>query len=210
MSSLVEIRNIEEIYIHYFADKVRVTDAKGVEQGECKPMVFSLTQIESENFCQDFVSEKCDRLKGMQDFCQNEKTRDHSNSSGSISRNEVDLMGKPIYNSRIPSHGLFKDADGSGGGKRCEQTHVTDVLDIESMKGNKLKKTEGEKEKVKKKERVTEEKVREKGKFGSEELGLNSESFFDPVPKRRKDATTQVEKRSMRRLLGKKPNSHLT
>ena len=116
MSSLVEIRNIEEIYIHYFADKVRVTDAKGVEQGECKPMVFSLTQIESENFCQDFVSEKCDRLKGMQDFCQNEKTRDHSNSSGSLSRNEMDLMGKPIYNSRVSSHGVFKDADG-----RCQK-----------------------------------------------------------------------------------------
>ena len=74
----MEIRNAEEIYIHYFADKVRggVTDASGVQE-ECKPMVFSLTEIKSENFCQEgehFVSEKCDQLKGMQDFCQNGKT----------------------------------------------------------------------------------------------------------------------------------------
>ena len=48
MSSLVEIRNAEEIYIHYFADKCReVTDVKGESWLESKSMVFSLTQIEN-------------------------------------------------------------------------------------------------------------------------------------------------------------------
>ena len=211
MSSLVEIRNVEEIYIHYFADKVRgvgVTDVSG----ECKPMVFSLTQIGAEHFCQEgehFVSEKCDRqLKGMQDFCQNEKTgavhlASSETSSGSGSRTEVDLMGKPIGDSRVPSHGAFKDADGRGGGKN--KTNATAALDIERMKENELKKKEDGK---KGKERVREVKVTGKGRVGSEELRLHLESFLD-LPKRRKDATTQVEKGLMRRLLGKKPKIYL-
>ena len=208
----MEIRNVEEIYIHYFADKSSgVTDGGGVHS---KPMVFSLTQIKPENFCQEeehFLNhQKCDELKGMQDFCQNEKTEAYLASSAassvSISRNEVDLMGKPIDNSRVPSNG----ADGKGGKnkKRCEKAEATATLDIKRMMGNESKETEDRKkgkEKVKRKERVAEEKVKEKSKVGSEELMLNMESLLD-LPKRRKDATTQVERGLVRRLLGKTPN----
>ena len=176
MSSLVEIRNVEEIYIHYFADKSSgVTDGGGVHS---KPMVFSLTQIKPENFCQEeehFLNhQKCDQLKGMQDFCQNEKT------------------------------GAVKTG---GNKKRCEQNDTIAAVEFdERREGKKLKMVENlerQKVKVKKKERLTEAKYTEKGTVGSEELTLDLESFLD-LPKRRKDATTQAQERGrIKRLLGR-------
>ena len=209
----MEIRNVEEIYIHYFADKSSgVTDGGGVHS---KPMVFSLTQIKPENFCQEeehFLNQKCDQLKGMQDFCQNEKTGAHlasfATSPRSISESDLDLMGKPIDNSRVSSHGVGKGADGRVGENknRCEQNNATGAVEFnELMEGEKLKNSENakkQKERVKKKERLTEAKLIEKGRVGSEELTLHLESFLE-VPKRRKDATTQVERGLIKRLLGR-------
>ena len=200
----MEIRNAEEIYIHYFADKCRgVTDGAGVQE-ECKPMVFSLTQIEvAEHFCQEeehFVSgQKCDQ--------QNEKLSRkigaHLASSPTSLGSDVNLLGKPIDNSRLPSQVVFKGVNG-GNENRREQNNATAALDLERMEGNESEKTEvgkKRKEKVRKKERMKEDKVAEKSKVESGEL----ESFLEEVPKRRKDATTQVEKGLMRRLLGRKP-----
>ena len=133
MSSLVEIRNVEEIYIHYFVDKCRdMTDARGVQVEECRPCVFSLTQIEAGNSCQEkeqFVrSQKCDRdqLKGLQDFPQNGKTGfAHSarvaTSPKSISGSDTDLMEKTIDNSRAHGECKSKSADGGGNKIECEQ-----------------------------------------------------------------------------------------
>ena len=131
MSSLVEIRNAEEIYIHYFADKCReVTDVKGESWLESKSMVFSLTQIENpltqsgagenfksqielENSCQGeehFVNpgQKCDQRR---DFCQ-KKTKtgarldSFATSLRSTSRSDEKLMGEHIDNSTAPSQGV--------------------------------------------------------------------------------------------------------
>ena len=208
----MEIRNVEEIYIHYFADKSSgVTDGGGVHS---KPMVFSLTQIKPENFCQEeehFLNhQKCDELKGMQDFCQNEKTGADLTSfatspSRSISESDMGLMGESIDNSTVSSQGVGKGADGNRGGGNKDNTTAAVEFD-ERREGKKLKMVENwerQKAKVKKKERFTESKYTEKGTVGSEQLTLDLESFLD-LPKRRKDATTQAQERGrIKRLLGR-------
>ena len=213
----MEIRNVEEIYIHYFVDKCRdMTDARGVQVEECRPCVFSLTQIEAGNSCQEkeqFVrSQKCDQLKGLQDFPQNGKTHSArvATSPRSIPGSDMELMEKTIDNSKAPSHGecKSKSADGGGNRIRCEQKdNGTGPVDIDDQKiGNLLKKVDNLKtrrEKENRKERLAASKVAEKSSVGSEDLTLELESLLDIEPTRRVDATTQVKKGSIRRLLGR-------
>ena len=218
MSSLVEIRNVEEIYIHYFVDKCRdMRDARGVQVEECRPCVFSLTQIEAGNSCQEkeqFVrSQKCDQLKGLQDFPQNGKTNSArvATSPRSISGSDTDLMEKTIDNSKAPSHGecKSKSADGGGNKIRCEQKDNGSGpvgIDDQKIGKNLLKKVDNSKtrrEKENRKERLAASKVAEKSSVGSEDLTLELESLLDIEPTRRVDATTQVKKGSIRRLLGR-------
>ena len=221
MSSLVEIRNVEEIYIHYFVDKCRdMTDARGVQVGECKPCVFSLTQIEAANSCQEkeqFVrSQKCDQLKGLQDFPQNGKTgfahtARVATSPKSISGSDMELMEKTIDNSKAPSHGECKSKSADGGGNKieCEQKdNGTGPVNFDNEKigNNLLKKVDNLKtrrEKENRKERLAASKVAEKSSVGSEDLTLELESLLDIEPTRQVDATTQVKKGSIRRLLGR-------
>ena len=214
----MEIRNVEEIYIHYFVDKCRdMTDARGVQVDECKPCVFSLTQIEAANSCQEkeqFVrGQKCDQLKGLQDFPQNGKTgfahtARVAKSSRSISGSDMELMEKTIDNPKAPSHGECKSADGGGNKIKCEQKdNGTGPVGIDDQKiGNLLKKVDNlktRKEKENRKERLAASKVAEKSSVGSEDLTLELESLLDIEPTRRVDATTQVKKGSIRRFLGR-------
>ena len=208
MSSLVEIRNAEEIYIHYFADKCReVTDVKGESWLESKSMVFSLTQIENpltqsgagenfksqmelENCCQGeehFVNpgQKCDQ---QQDFCQKKKTGarldSFATSPRSTSGSDEKLMGERIDNSTALSHGVSTMA---------AEERETKLDATQSSKKVKVK--------VGQKEHVRVKKDREKSLVKFEELLLQLESF--PVcPKTNKDVGTQVQKGLMRRLLG--------
>ena len=208
MSSLVEIRNAEEIYIHYFADKCReVTDVKGESWLESKSMVFSLTQIENsltqseagenfksqmelENSCQGeehFVNpgQKCDQQR---DFCQKTKTGarldSFATSLKSTSGSDEKLMGEHIDNSTAPSQGVSAMA--------AEERETK----LDATKSSKKVKV-----KVGQKEHVRVKKDREKSLVKFEELLLQLESF--PVcPKTNKDVGTQVQKGLLRRILG--------
>ena len=214
MTSLVEIRNAEEIYIHYFADKCReVTDVKGESWLESKSMVFSLTQIENplaqsgagenfksqmelENCCQGeehFVNpgQKCDQ---QQDFCQKKKTGarfdSFATSLKSTSRSDEKLMGERIDNSTALSHGVSA---------MCAEERETKLDATESSKKVKVK--------VGPKEHVRVKKDKDKSLVNFEELLLQLESF--PVcPKTNKDVGTQVQKGLLRRILGERLLRH--
>ena len=215
MSSLVEIRNAEEIYIHYFADKCReVTDVKGESWLESKSMVFSLTQIENsltqienpltqsgagenfksqmelENCCQGeehFVNpgQKCDQ---QQDFCQKKKTGARLDSFATSLRSTSGSDEK-LMGERIDNSTAL--------------SHGVSTMAAEERetKLDATKSSQKVKVKVGQKEHVRVKKDKDKSLVKFEELLLQLESF--PVcPKTNKDVGTQVQKGLMRRLLG--------
>ena len=213
MSSLVEIRNAEEIYIHYFADKCReVTDVKGESWLESKSMVFSLTQIENsltqienpltqsgagenfksqmelENCCQGeehFVNpgQKCDQ---QQDFCQKKKTGARLDSFATSPRSTSGSDEK-LMGERIDN----STAPSQGVSAMAAEERETKLDATQSSK----------KVKVGQKEHVRVKKDKDKSLVKFEELLLQLESF--PVcPKTNKDVGTPVHKGLVRRILG--------
>ena len=215
MSSLVEIRNAEEIYIHYFADKCReVTDVKGESWLESKSMVFSLTQIENsltqienpltqseagenfksqielENSCQGeehFVNpgQKCDQRR---DFCQKKKTGARLDSLATSLRSTSGSDEK-LMGERIDN----STAPSQGVSAMAAEERETKLDATKSSQKVKVK--------VGQKEHVRVKKDKDKSLVKFEELLLQLESF--PVcPKTNKDVGTQVQKGLMRRLLG--------
>ena len=213
MSSLVEIRNAEEIYIHYFADKCReVTDVKGESWLESKSMVFSLTQIENsltqienpltqsgagenfksqmelENCCQGeehFVNlgQKCDQ---QQNFCQKRKTGARLDSFATSLRS-TSRSDEKLMGERIDN----STAPSQGVSAMAAEERETKLDATKSSK----------KVKVGQKEHVKVKKDKDKSLVKFEELLLQLESF--PVcPKTNKDVGTQVQRGLVRRILG--------
>ena len=147
MSSLVEIRNAEEIYIHYFADKCReVTDVKGESWLESKSMVFSLTQIENsltqienpltqsgagenfksqmelENCCQGeehFVNpgQKCDQRR---DFCQKKTKTGARLDSFATSLRSTSRSDEKLMGERIDNSTAPSQGVSTMAGEGCE------------------------------------------------------------------------------------------
>ena len=223
MSSLVEIRNAEEIYIHYFADKCReVTDVKGESWLERKSMVFSLTQIENsltqiENSLTQIEnpltqSEAGENFKSqieLENSCQGEE---HFVNPGQKCDQQRDFcQKKKKTGARLDSFATSLRST-SGSDEKLMGEHIDNstapsqgvsamAAEERETKLDATKSSKKVKVKVGQKEHVRVKKDREKSLVKFEELLLQLESF--PVcPKTNKDVGTQVQKGLLRRILG--------
>ena len=222
MSSLVEIRNAEEIYIHYFADKCReVTDVKGESWLESKSMVFSLTQIENpltqiensltqiENpLTQSGAGENFKSQMELENCCQGEE---HFVNPGQKCDQQQDFCQKKKTGARLDSFATsLRSTSGSDEklmGERIDnstapsQGVVAMAAEGRETKLDATKSSQKVKVKVGQKEHVRVKKDKDKSLVKFEELLLQLESF--PVcPKTNKDVGTQVQKGLVRRILG--------